>query len=142
MVFLLIIVKKTCICIVLNLYIYFVPESSRRLFSIQSLSPINKMLDYQFSFPPASTIPRCPLSEIDVLIVGGGIGGMFAAINCHQKGHKVRVLEAGDSFDSNDGTNIAKMPSSPTTNVSRRLYTHIRIHREPFGPVPRPSRWL
>ena len=59
------------------------------------------MLDYKFTFPPVSTIKRYPLSNIDVLVVGGGIGGMFAAINCYQKGHNVRVLEAASGFDIN-----------------------------------------
>lgn len=36
---------------------------------------------------------------IDVLIVGAGIGGLFAAIELHRNGHHVRVIESNDSLD-------------------------------------------
>lgn len=32
-------------------------------------------------------------SGIDVLIVGTGLGGLSAALECKRKGHEVRVLE-------------------------------------------------
>lgn len=34
-----------------------------------------------------------PPTGINVLIVGGGLGGLSAAIECHRKGHNVRVFE-------------------------------------------------
>lgn len=34
-----------------------------------------------------------PDSGIDVLIVGTGLAGLTAAIECHRKGHRVQVLE-------------------------------------------------
>lgn len=75
--------------------LYFIPTH------IKMIGPITQV----HSSPKAghSSIPmkRYPPSGIDVLVVGGGIGGMFAAIECHRKGHNVRVLEAGNSYDEN-----------------------------------------
>lgn len=34
-----------------------------------------------------------PSSGINVLIVGAGVGGLTAALECHRRGHTVRVLE-------------------------------------------------
>jgi NADPH-dependent 2,4-dienoyl-CoA reductase/sulfur reductase-like enzyme len=34
-----------------------------------------------------------PPSGINVLVVGGGIGGLTAALELHRKGHSVRLLE-------------------------------------------------
>lgn len=34
-----------------------------------------------------------PPSGIDVLIIGAGVGGLTAALECHRKGHTVRVIE-------------------------------------------------
>lgn len=38
-----------------------------------------------------------PPSGIDVLIVGAGVGGLVAAIECHRKGHNVRIWERSKS---------------------------------------------
>ncbi|MCJ1325539.1 hypothetical protein MMC10_002202 [Thelotrema lepadinum] len=61
------------------------------------------MLDYTFDFPSASQLKRYPASGINVLIVGGGLGGLFAAINCYRKGHNVKVLESAKEYDSTNG---------------------------------------
>jgi len=37
---------------------------------------------------------------IKVGIIGGGIGGLTAAIECHRKGHSVRVFERKGWFES------------------------------------------
>ena len=73
------------------------------------------MLDFNFTFPPVSTTKRYPLSSIDVLVVGGGLGGMFVAINCYQKGHNVRVLEAASGFDINGKVDIEEPSWFPLT---------------------------
>jgi 2-polyprenyl-6-methoxyphenol hydroxylase-like FAD-dependent oxidoreductase len=39
-------------------------------------------------------------SGINVLIVGGGIGGLFCAVEMHRQGHKVRVLESKKDVDA------------------------------------------
>ncbi|ORY63491.1 uncharacterized protein BCR38DRAFT_344406 [Pseudomassariella vexata] len=39
-------------------------------------------------------------TNLELLIVGGGIGGMTAAIECHRKGHTVRVLEKRADFNT------------------------------------------
>lgn len=37
---------------------------------------------------------KCAASTgINVLVIGGGIGGLTAALECHRKGHAVRVFE-------------------------------------------------
>lgn len=41
-----------------------------------------------------------PNSGIDILIVGTGLAGLTAALECVRKGHKVRVLERGHSINT------------------------------------------
>lgn len=41
-----------------------------------------------------------PPSGIDLLVVGAGLGGLSAAIECHRKGHNVRVLERRADFST------------------------------------------
>ncbi|KAJ5777658.1 hypothetical protein N7520_000904 [Penicillium odoratum] len=48
---------------------------------------------------------RSPSSDISILIVGGGVAGLLAGLECWRKGHDVRILErspsrlsSGDSF--------------------------------------------
>ena len=41
---------------------------------------------------------HCDLpSGINVLIVGAGVGGLVAALECHRKGHNVRIWERSES---------------------------------------------
>jgi len=43
---------------------------------------------------------RCEASShIDILIVGAGLAGLYAAIECHRQGHLVRVLESKSGLD-------------------------------------------
>ncbi|KAI7673305.1 hypothetical protein KC322_g15767, partial [Hortaea werneckii] len=41
----------------------------------------------------ADDVKIAPPSGISVLIVGAGVGGLMAALECHRKGHQVRILE-------------------------------------------------
>lgn len=41
-----------------------------------------------------------PPSGIDLLVVGAGLGGLSAAIECHRKGHNVRVIERRPDFST------------------------------------------
>ncbi|PLB33951.1 uncharacterized protein BDW47DRAFT_113132 [Aspergillus candidus] len=42
----------------------------------------------------SGTLPeRLPQTGISVLIVGGGVAGLLAALECWRKGHDVRILE-------------------------------------------------
>ena len=41
-----------------------------------------------------------PSSGIDVLIVGTGLAGLTAAIECTRKGHNVLVLERNDNINT------------------------------------------
>ena len=59
------------------------------------------LLDHDFAFPPVSRLKRYPATGVDVLIVGGGIGGLYAAMHCYRKGHNVRVLESSSELDLN-----------------------------------------
>lgn len=38
-------------------------------------------------------------SHINVLIVGAGLGGLYAAIECHRQGHSPRIVESKKEVD-------------------------------------------
>lgn len=40
---------------------------------------------------------RYPLSGVSVLIVGGGVAGLMAGLECWRKGHSVRMIEKSSS---------------------------------------------
>jgi 2-polyprenyl-6-methoxyphenol hydroxylase-like FAD-dependent oxidoreductase len=48
----------------------------------------------------AKAMDRYPLTGIDILIVGAGLGGLTAAIECYRKGHNVRVIEKRPDFST------------------------------------------
>lgn len=41
-----------------------------------------------------------PKSGIDVIVVGTGLAGLTAALECHRKGMNVRVLERNDTINT------------------------------------------
>ncbi|SJL01263.1 related to fusarubin cluster-monooxygenase [Armillaria ostoyae] len=62
----------------------------------------------------AENIVREPLSGIDILIAGGGLAGLTAAIECYRKGHNVRVVERRPGLDP-FGDLVAIQPSALRT---------------------------
>ncbi|KAF4839519.1 FAD-dependent monooxygenase fsr3 [Colletotrichum siamense] len=56
-------------------------------------------------------VVRYPLSGINVVIVGAGLGGLQAAVECWRKGHEVQVLEKGEAI-SEAGDVIRLGPNS------------------------------
>lgn len=46
-----------------------------------------------------------PPTGIDVLIVGTGLAGLTASIECIRKGHNVRVLERNDDINTQGASN-------------------------------------
>ena len=42
---------------------------------------------------------REALSDIDVLIVGAGLGGLYAAIECYRQGHSPRIIESKNEVE-------------------------------------------
>lgn len=45
-------------------------------------------------------VQRYPRTGIKVVVSGGGIGGMFAALECWRKGNDVQVIERNDSLST------------------------------------------
>lgn len=52
------------------------------------------------SLMEAKPLGSYPPSGIEVLIVGTGLAGLVAALECTRKGHNVRVLERSDSINT------------------------------------------
>ena len=61
------------------------------------------------------TVPKpvgsYPSSGIEVLIVGTGLAGLSASIECIRKGHKVKVLERNANINTS-GESFAILPSA------------------------------
>ena len=55
---------------------------------------------------------REPLSHIDVLIVGAGLGGLYAAIECYRQGHSPRIIESTDAVE----------------DLGQSLFLHIKVY--------------
>lgn len=53
-------------------------------------------------------------NEIDVLVVGAGIGGLCCAIELHRQGLEVKVLEGKACLDG-----IGMLPFQPRLTISR-----------------------
>ncbi|KAI9666749.1 MAG: hypothetical protein M1831_001524 [Alyxoria varia] len=49
---------------------------------------------------PPMTLGSYPASGIDVLVVGTGLAGLAAALECTRKGHSVRVLERNSTINT------------------------------------------
>lgn len=98
-----------------------------------------------------STTPTKPKTDIRVLIVGAGFGGLTAAIECHRQGHAVSIYESfpelkalGDiiSFGANGGRIFHRWGGEPGEVAGRLRGLSIdlggygfRIHRWDTGEV-------
>ncbi|KAI1489110.1 hypothetical protein F5X96DRAFT_642292 [Biscogniauxia mediterranea] len=76
-----------------------------------------------------------PLSGIDVLIVGTGLAGLTAAIECTRKGHNVRVLERLD--DRNTAGDMFFMGRSAT-----RFFRHWPKLLREFDKISVKDAWM
>lgn len=50
--------------------------------------------------PDCKPVGSYPFTGIDVLIVGTGLAGLTATIECVRKGHNVRVLERNNDINT------------------------------------------
>ena len=48
-----------------------------------------------------------PETGIDVAIMGAGIGGLWAALECWRKGHKVRIFEKTKAPDTHGNNTLS-----------------------------------
>ncbi len=62
---------------------------------MSSLS-LESLLSYTMimAIRPREELIREPPSGIDVLVVGGGLGALFGAIELYRQGHTVRIIES------------------------------------------------
>lgn len=77
-----------------------------------------------------SPYSKVPKTEIKVIVVGAGFGGLCAAIECHRQGHKVEIYEKfeelkvlGDiiSFGANAGRIFRRWKTGDGGRLSDRL---------------------
>ncbi|KAK0452012.1 uncharacterized protein EV420DRAFT_1630458 [Desarmillaria tabescens] len=80
----------------------------------------------------AENMLREPLSGIDILIVGGGLAGLTAAIECYRKGHNVRVVERRPGLDP-FGDLVAIQPSALCTMRKWPGFVD-QLYENEFGP--------
>ena len=48
-------------------------------------------------------------SGIDILVVGGGLGGLFAAIELYRQGHSVRIIESKPKIEGFGSFYLSKL---------------------------------
>lgn len=67
---------------------------------------------------------RGSFTGLEILIVGGGLGGLFAAVEMCRQGHQVRLLEGKEGIEGL-GKFSVELPhqSSTKTNSSLTIFT-------------------
>lgn len=82
---------------------------------------------------------REALSNIDVLIVGAGLGGLYAAIECYRQGHSPRIIESKDEVEALGQSSCARIRIPDRTNglTDRGLRWHWAFCGQ---PVPKMAR--
>ncbi|KAJ5730710.1 uncharacterized protein N7483_005218 [Penicillium malachiteum] len=76
---------------------------------------------------------RLPESQISILIVGGGVAGLFAALECWRKGHNVRIIERSPSRSvSGDGFSISTSAIRALQKWPQMAEENERISYEPW----------
>lgn len=84
---------------------------------------------------------REALSNIEVLIVGAGLGGLVAAIECYRQGHSPRVVESRNEAEGVGECVVLQSceTSNPGLTVSpsqrRRLSRHRTIRHQSFSEM-------
>lgn len=77
------------------------PASSFTLYPSLKRSTMPHALTSRDSAMESKPLGSYQPSGIDVLIVGTGLAGLVAALECVRKGHTVRVLEKNGSINTN-----------------------------------------
>lgn len=79
---------------------------------VHELSPEERV--YNAANEPLNKAPK---SGIDVVIAGGGIGGLTAALECYRQGHNVRVFERNAAMSAAGCSPLpSKQPLNPKEN--------------------------
>lgn len=85
---------------------------------------------------------REALSHIDILIVGAGLGGLYAAIECYRQGHSPRIIESKNEVEALGQSSFAPIIILCGTNgiTDRRLRRYRAICDQPVPKVARHAR--
>ena len=86
-------------------------------------------------------VHRCPETGAIVIIIGAGVGGLQAAIECWRKGFDVVVLEAVKEI-SPQGENMSCIRSTTSKPVYRRLFYYTSICFDHVEGLPKHVRRL
>ena len=87
---------------------------------------------------------REALSHIDVLIVGAGLGGLYAAIECYRLGHSPRVIESKPEVEALGQCSFAHIRNPQGTDrvIDRGLCRHRALCDQPVQEMARHARDL
>ena len=74
---------------------------------------------------------------IEVIIVGAGLGGLYAAVECHRQGHSVTVLESRARLDPIGESAAIQGPMTSLISARRRLCRHRAVCNEAIPQMAR-----